>query len=107
MICATILLGMGTCGACCHKRGKRYVTDKEAKLRDPALGRAKELAHMGAHGADKLLKDVQTYHDMHHKIANQKMHKITPPCNGGKYGEKPCENPQCSECPKPRHLAVR
>jgi hypothetical protein len=30
MICATILLGMGTCGACCHKRGKRYVTDKEA-----------------------------------------------------------------------------
>jgi uncharacterized protein YnzC (UPF0291/DUF896 family) len=24
----------------------------------------------------------------------------------GKYGEKPCENPQCSECPKPRPLTV-
>jgi hypothetical protein len=66
MICATILLGMGTCGACCHKRGKMYVTGKEAKLRDRALGRAKELVHMGAHGADKLLKNVQTYHNMQH-----------------------------------------
>jgi hypothetical protein len=62
MICATVLLGMGTCGACCHKRGKSYVTDKEAKLKDRAFGRAKELVHMGAHGADKLLKDVRTYH---------------------------------------------
>jgi hypothetical protein len=106
MICATILLGMGTCGACCHKRGKSYVTDKEAKLRDRALGRAKELVHMGAHGADKLLKDIQTYHDMHHKIITQKMHQITPRRNGGRYGEKPCESPQCSECPKPRHMSV-
>jgi hypothetical protein len=106
MMCATILIGMGTCGACCHKRGKSYVTAKEAKLRDRALGRAKELVLKGAHGADKLLQDVQTYHDMHHKILTQKMHQITPPRTGGKYGERPCENPQCSECPKPRHIAV-
>jgi hypothetical protein len=52
--------------ACCHKLGKRYVTDKEAKLRDSAVGGAQELVHMGAHGADKLLQDVQTYHNMHH-----------------------------------------
>jgi hypothetical protein len=44
---------------------------------------------MGAHGADKLLKDVQTYHDMHHEIVTQKMHQITPPSIGGKYGERP------------------
>jgi hypothetical protein len=30
MMCATVLIGMGTYGACCHKRGKSYVTDKEA-----------------------------------------------------------------------------
>jgi hypothetical protein len=92
---------MGTCGACCHNQGKKYITDKEAKLRDRALGRAKELIHMGTQGADKLLQDGQTYHDMHHEIVKMKMHQITPPRNGGKYGEKPCENPQCSECPKP------
>jgi hypothetical protein len=106
MMCATVLIGMGTCGACCHKRGKTYVTAKEAKLRDRALGRAKELVHMGAHGADKLLQDVQTYHDMHHEIVTQKMHQITPPRTGGRYGERPCGNPQCSDCPKPRHIAV-
>jgi hypothetical protein len=106
MMCANILIGMGTCGACCHKRGKSYVTDKEAKLRDRALGRAKELVHLGPHGADKLLKDVQTYHDKHQEIVTQKMHQITPPRIGGKYGERPCGNPQCSECPKPRHIAV-
>jgi hypothetical protein len=106
MMCATILIGMGTCGACCHKRGKSYVTAKGAKLRDRALGRAKELVHMGAHGADKLLQDVQTYHDMHHEIVTQKMQQITPPRTGGKYRERPCRNPQCSECPKPRHIAV-
>jgi hypothetical protein len=99
MMCATVLIGMGKCGACCHKHGKSYVTDKEAKLRDRALGRAKELVHMGAHGADKLLQDIQSYHDMHHEIVTQKMHQITPPHNGGKYGERPCENPQCPECP--------
>jgi hypothetical protein len=65
MMCATILIGMGTCGACCHKRGKSYVTEKEAKLRDRALGRANELVHMGAH------EDVQTYHNMHHEIVVQ------------------------------------
>jgi hypothetical protein len=106
IMCATVLIGMGTCGACCHKRGKSYVMDKEAKLRDRALGRAKELVHMGAHGADKLLKDVQTYHDMHHEIVTLKMHQITPPRNRGRYGERPCENPQCSECPKPRHISI-
>jgi hypothetical protein len=106
MMCATVLIGMGTCGACFHKRGKSYVTDKEAKRRDRALGRAKELVQMGAHGADKLLQDVQTYHDMHHKIVTQKMHQITPPRTGGRYGERPCGNPQCSECPKLRHIAV-
>jgi hypothetical protein len=58
MICITILIGMGTCGACCHKQGKKYVSDKEAKLRDRTLSRAKEILHMGAHGADKLLQDV-------------------------------------------------
>jgi hypothetical protein len=61
---------------------------------------------MGAHGAEKLLQDVQTYHDMHHEIVTKKMHQISPPRNGGKYGERACENPQCPECPKPRHLAV-
>jgi hypothetical protein len=34
---------------------------------------------MGAHGANKLLEDVQTYHDMQNKIVVQKMHQITPP----------------------------
>jgi hypothetical protein len=69
MMCATVLIGMGTCGACCHKGGKSYITAKEAKLRDRALGRAKELVHMGAHGADKLLQDVQTYHNMRDRNA--------------------------------------
>jgi hypothetical protein len=100
------LIGMGTCGACCHKHGKRYVTEKEAKLKDRALGRANELVHMGAHRAEKLLQDVQTYHDMHHKIVTQKMHQLTPLHTGGKYVERPCKNPQCPECPKPRHMAV-
>jgi hypothetical protein len=106
MMCATVLIGMGTCGACCHKRGKSYVTAKEAKLRDRALGGARELEQMSAHRADKLLQDVQTYHDMLHEIVTQKMHQITPPRTGGKYGERPCGNPQCSECSKPRHIAV-
>jgi hypothetical protein len=97
---------MGTCGACCHKRGKSYVRDKEGKLRDRALGRAKELVHMGAHGADKLLEDIQTYHDMHNTIVVQKMHQITPPRTGGRYAERPCGNPQCAECTKPQHIAV-
>jgi hypothetical protein len=106
MMCATLLIDMGTCSSCCHKRGKSYVTKKEAKLRDRALGQAKELVHMGAHGADKLLEDVQTYHDMHNEIVVQKMHQITPPRTGGRYGERPCGNPQCAECPKPRHIVV-
>jgi hypothetical protein len=97
---------MGTGGNCSHKRGKSYVTDKEAKLRDRALGRAKELVLMGSHRANKLLKDVQTYHDMPHEILVQKMHQITPPRTGGRYGERPCGNPQCSDYPKPRHIAV-
>jgi hypothetical protein len=62
--------------------------------------------HMGAHGADKLLQDVQTNHDMHHEIETQKIQQITPPRIRGKYGKRPCGNPQCSECPKPRHIAV-
>jgi hypothetical protein len=107
MMCATLLIGMGTCGSCCHKRGKSYVRDKEDKLRDWALGRAKELVHMGAHGADKLLEDVQTYHNMHNKIVVQKMHQVMPPRTGGRYAERPCGNPQCGECPKARHIAVR
>jgi hypothetical protein len=106
MMCATLLIGMGTCGACCHKRWKSNVTEKEAKLRDQALGRAKELVHMGAHGADKLLEVVQTYHNMHNEIVVQKMHQITSTRIGGRYGERLCGNPQCSECPKPRHIAV-
>jgi hypothetical protein len=28
MMCATILIDMGTCGACCHKRGKSYLRPK-------------------------------------------------------------------------------
>jgi hypothetical protein len=100
MMCATLLIGMGTCGACCHKGGKSYVRDKEKKLRDRALGRAKELVHMKAHGADKLLEDVQTYHDMHNKIVVQKMHQIMPPRTGGRYAERPCGNPQCGDCKK-------
>jgi hypothetical protein len=86
MMCATVLIGMGTCGACCHKREKIYVTAKEAKLRDHALGQAKELVHMGALGVDKLLQDVQTYHDMHQEIVMQKMHQITPPRTGESTG---------------------
>jgi hypothetical protein len=35
----------------------------------------------------------------------QKMHQITPR-TGGRYAERPCRNPQCSECQKPRHIAV-
>ena len=50
MMCATVLIGMGTCGACCHRKRKGYVRDKEAKLRDRTLGRAKELVHMKATG---------------------------------------------------------
>jgi hypothetical protein len=44
---------------------------------------------MGAHGADKLLQDVQTYHDTHHEIVTQKMHQITPPHTGGNTGRGP------------------
>jgi hypothetical protein len=86
MICITILIRMGTCGACCHKQGKKNITNKEAKLRDRPLGRAKELVNMGAQGTDKLLQDVQTYHDMHHELVQMKMHQITPPRNGGAMG---------------------
>jgi hypothetical protein len=106
MMCATVLIGMGTCGACCHRKGKSYVRDKEAKLRDRVLGRAKELVHMKAHGADKLLEDVQTYHDMHEEIVVQKMHQITPPSTDGAFAERPCGNPQCGKCKKPRHITV-
>jgi hypothetical protein len=98
MMCATVLIGMGTCSACCHRQGKSYVRDKEAKLRDRALGRAKELVHMKAHGAEKLLEDVQTYHDMHDEIVVQKMQQITPPRTGGVFAERPCGNPQCGKC---------
>jgi hypothetical protein len=79
---------------------------QEDKLRDRALGRAKELVHMGAHGADKLLEDVQTYHNMHNEIVVQKMHQITPPRTWGRYAERPCSNQQCAEGTKPRHIAV-
>jgi hypothetical protein len=89
MMCGTVLISMGTCGACCHKRGKSYVTEKKTKLRDRALGRAKELVQMGAHGVDKLLQDVQMYPDMHNEIVSQKMHQITPPRTMGRYGERP------------------
>jgi hypothetical protein len=100
MMCVTILIGMGTCGACCYKRGKSYVTDKEAKLRDRALGQAKELVQMGAHRADKLHQVVQMYHNMHHKIVTQKMHQITPPRTGGRYGERPMRQPPMLRLPE-------
>jgi hypothetical protein len=106
MKCATVLIGMGTCGACCHRKGKSYVRDKEAKLRDRALGRAIKLVHMKDHGAEKLLDDVQTYHDMHEEIVVQKMHKTTPPRTGGAFADRPCGNPQCGKCPKPRRNTV-
>jgi hypothetical protein len=106
MMCATVLIGMGTSGACCYRKGKSYVRDKEAKLRDRALGRAKELVHMKAHGAEKLLEDIQTYHDMHEEIVVQKMHQITPLRTDGAFVERPCGNPQCGKCQKPRHTAV-
>jgi hypothetical protein len=108
MMCATVLIGMGTCGACCHKKGKSYVRDKEANLRDRALGRAKELVHMKAHGAEKLLEDVQTYHDMHEEIVVQKMNQVTPPRTFGAFADKSCGNPQCGKgkCRKPRHDTV-
>jgi hypothetical protein len=100
MICATILIRMGTCITCCHKRRKSYVTDKEAKLRDRALGQAKELVHIGAHRADKLLKDVQTYHDKNHEIVTQKKHQITLPLT--EEGLRTCP----AITLKPRHMAV-
>jgi hypothetical protein len=106
MMCATVLIGMGTYGACCHRKGKSYVRDKEAKLWDRALGRANELVHMKAHGAEKLLEDVQTYHDMQEEIVVQKMHQTTPPRSGGPFAERSCGNPQCGKCTKPRHNAV-
>jgi hypothetical protein len=108
IMCATVLIGMGTCGACCHRKGKSYVRDKEAKLRDRALGRAKELVHMKAHGAEKLLEDVQTYHDMHEEIVVQKMHQVTPPRSDGAFADKSCGNPQCRKgnCRQPRHNTV-
>jgi hypothetical protein len=106
MMCATVLIGMGTCGACCHRKGKSYLRDKEAKLRDRALGRAKELVHMKAHGAEKLLEDVQTYHDMHEEIVVQKMHQVTPPRSDGAFADKSCGNPQCRNCRQPRHNTV-
>jgi hypothetical protein len=86
---------MGTCGACCHRKGKSYVRDKEAKLRVRALTRAKELVHMKAHGAKKLLEDVQTYHDMHEEIVVQKTHQVRPPYSDGAFADKSCGNPQC------------
>jgi hypothetical protein len=107
MMCAMLLISMGTRGACCHRKGKSCVRDKEAKLRDRALGRAKELVHIKAHGAEKLLEDVQTYHDMHDEIVVQKMHQVTPPRKGRENAERPCGNPQCGECRKPRHMVVR
>jgi hypothetical protein len=108
MMCATVLIGMGTCGACCHKKGKSYVREKEAKLRDRALGRAKELPHMKAHGAEELLQDVQTYHNMHEEIVVQKMHQVTPPRSGGAFADMSCGNPQCRKgnCRQPRHNTV-
>jgi hypothetical protein len=106
MMCATVLIGMGMCGACCHRKGKSYVRDKEAKLRDQALGRAKELVHMKAHGAKKLLEHVQTFHDMHEEIVVQKMHQVTPPSTDGAFADKSCGNPQCGKCRKPRHNTV-
>jgi hypothetical protein len=103
-----VLIRMGTCGACCHKRGKGYVRDKEAKLRDRALGRAKELVHMNAPGAEELLQDVQTYHDLHQEIVVQKMHQITPPRGAFMDRSRSCGNPQCNKgnCRRPRHTAV-
>jgi hypothetical protein len=106
IMCATVLIGMGTCGACCHRKEKSYVRDKEAKLRDRALGRAKELVHMKAHGAEKLLDDIQTYHDMHEEIVVQKMHQVTPPRTDRAFADRPCVNPQCGKCPKSRHNTV-
>jgi hypothetical protein len=108
MMCATVLIGMGMCGACCHRKWKSYVRDKEAKLRDRALGRAKELVHMKAHGAEKLLEDVQTYHDMHEEIVVQKMHQVTPPRSDRAFADKSCVNPQCRKenCCQPRHNTV-
>jgi hypothetical protein len=108
MMCATVLIGMGTCGTCCHRKGKSYVRDKEAKLRNRALGREKELVDMKAHGAEKLLEDVQTYHDMHEEIVVQKMHQVTPPSSDGVFADKSCGNPQCRKgnCCQPRHNTV-
>jgi hypothetical protein len=108
MMCATVLIGMGTCVACCNRKGKSYVRDKEAKLRDRALGRAKELVHMKAHGVEELLQDVQTYHDMHQEIVVQKMHQITPPRGAFIDKSKPCGNPQCNKgnFRRPRHNTV-
>jgi hypothetical protein len=42
MMCATVLIGMGTCGACCHKRGKRYVTCDENLLQIASDERSRE-----------------------------------------------------------------
>jgi hypothetical protein len=63
---------------------------------------------MKAHGAEKLLEDVQTYHDMHEEIVVQKMHQVTPPRSGGAFSDKSCGNPQCRKgnCRQPRHNTI-
>jgi hypothetical protein len=43
---------------------------------------------------------------MHEEIVVQKMHQITPPRTDGAFAERPCGNPQCGKCKKPRHIAV-
>jgi hypothetical protein len=60
---------------------------------------------MKAHGVEKLLEDVQTYHDMHEEIVVQKMHQVTPPRSGGAFADKSCGNPQSRKgnCRQPRH----
>jgi hypothetical protein len=62
---------------------------------------------MGAHGADKLLKDVQTYHDMYHEIVTQKMHQITPPRNGGEVRGEAVQKSAVLRVPQTKALGSR
>jgi hypothetical protein len=43
---------------------------------------------------------------MHEEIVVQKMHQVTPLRTHGAFADRPCGNPQCRKCLKPRHNTV-
>jgi hypothetical protein len=47
MMCATLLIGMGTCGACCHKRGKKLRQGQRGQAQRPGT---RQSERAGAYG---------------------------------------------------------